>query len=183
MKFSRSQKVYIHILFAAFAILASCTSDVEADEFAEEVEDSKAATELMIESTTIENINDQLLAVDISAFDSDEMLVLRGIRDDKACINAQFKGDVNNNDLLSVEDVIILLEAIKEYDDIKKYPESANGDGQLNIVNEYKGESPDFWTMVHIAKLVNANESGKSHSILQRADVAVLMDVLIGECQ
>ena len=164
--------------------LFSCSTDIGVTETEEEqVEDPKTGTVLNIDYTSLGNVNDHLISIDAPEFTEDELIGLRGIRDEKACLNAKFKGDVNGNDMLSVEDVVILYNAIKEYDDVEKYPDSANGDGRLNVGTEYKGVSPDFWSLVHVAKLVNTDESGQGRSFLERSDIAVIVDLLTGNCE
>lgn len=182
MQLITSLRAHHLIALLVIAIFSSCSTDIVVDEIDEEVENVKTPSVLSVVNVSLEDLNAELLKNNIETFTESELEIYRNYRDEKACINAQFKGDVNGNDELSTEDVIILFQSIKEYDDVKKYPATANGDGKLNIVKEYLGESPDFWTMVHVAKLISTNESGKSLSVLERADISVMVDLLIGEC-
>jgi len=174
-----------HLFFLSLfslILLASCSSNIGIAEEIEEVEDIKTAPILEIQSITLDEVNTVLSTNSIKEFSADELSDYRFLRDSKPCLNAIYKGDINGDDMISTGDLLLIFDIIRKYDNKDNYPETANGDGKLEVNKEYLGEFPSFWSVVHVGKLVTYQESGSTVTYLDRYDAAVIVDLLTGSC-
>lgn len=175
----------VSLLFFFFVLLSSCSSDLNQQEdilLEESIDEPKTAERLAIEHTSLDVVNDLLSEHNIAEFDMERLNASRSIRSERACLNALYKGDVNGDEFISVQDVLTSYEIISKYDDMNAYPKTANGDSKLDVNKEYLGSDPSFWTVAGVAKLVSFDEGGNSVTYLDDHDIAVLIDIIIGDC-
>ncbi len=184
MKFSHLTSPPLLILGILLFLFSSCSSDVVNMDVAEEdvIEDPKTAVPLSIEFSTLDEVNALLESNQIEAIAEAFLEINRRERDAKACINAKFKGDLDQDEAVSAQDVLVGYNIISEYDDVQKYPDTANGDQKLDVNKEYLGAQPSFWDVVHVANLWSFSESASTRPILDKNDIAVLVDLVIGQC-
>ena len=177
------KKAHLFILSVfSLMLMTSCSSNIGVAEEIEEVEDVKTAPTLEIQSISLDQVNSTLSDNNIETFSSDELADFRSLRDEKPCLNAVYKGDINGDDMISTGDLLLIFDIIRKYDNKDNYPETANGDGKLEVNKEYLGEFPSFWSVVHVGKLVTYQESGSTTTYLDRYDAAVIVDLLTGSC-
>ncbi|MEE9373557.1 MAG: hypothetical protein V3V00_10945 [Saprospiraceae bacterium] len=164
-------------------VMMSCSSEIGITDASEEIaEEQKTGSSLEIQNTSLVDINNVLTKIGVESFSLTELESKRSTRDNKSCINAKYKSDINGDQIISIADLVNVFDIIREYDNISKFPETANGDGKLDVNKEYVGLSPTFWTVAHIGQLVTFDEGGSNKTILDRFDVAVIVDLLIQEC-
>ena len=167
-----------------FLFIISCSSDIGIAENVDILEDyPKTASTLSIQKISLEGLNTILSANELEIFTQDRLENYRYLRDEKSCLNAKFKGDLDNDKNISSDDLLLIYKIISQYDNVDMYPETANGDGRLDVNKEYKGQSPSFWSVVHLGQLVTYDESGDRTTYLDHYDAAVLADLLIGYCE
>ena len=172
------------LLVSSIVVLSSCSKSLaEPPEIIEEeLEKPKTAVELSVVTMTLEEINIELHSNGIEVFTEARLEQSRQFRSNKSCLNAKFKGDLTNDELISVEDILLIYQLIDEYDNPSKYPKSANGDNKLEVKKEYLGKDPTFWQVVHVAELVAYDEGGVAGAFLDNDDVAVLVDLISAYC-
>ena len=176
-------KKLLHLFsIASIVSMISCTSGVSTIEIIDEEEPPKTASILDIEFNTLDEINSALVQMEIDPFTENELESRRSAQDERSCLNAKFKGDLNEDQVISISDVLKIFELINEYDNTELYPEIANGDGRLDVVKEYSGTSPSFWAVVNVGKLVTYDESGSSDTVLDRYDATIIIDLIIQHC-
>ncbi|MDG2450792.1 MAG: hypothetical protein P8M34_14180 [Saprospiraceae bacterium] len=177
-------KSIFHLLVLLLTFLTiSCSSDSSITDISEDIiEPSKTGVALEIEFNDLETINEALIQLEVEPFSNMELESRRKVRSEKSCLNGSFKGDINSDKKISVLDLEKIFEIIKEYDNEELYPGIANGDGKLHVNKEYTGTTPSFWSVAHVGKLVTYDEGGSTDTVLDRYDAAVIIDLLIQDC-